>query len=132
MSLPSPKRRAAAAFALSACGLGAATTTAPPATTTAPPPPAPSAVPGAPTNLRLADNRDSVSLKWAYPADAEGPVLVSGGRTGQAPRAFQQMRAGSTEYVVYGLNPQQNYCFTVAVAYSTDRIAATAPTCTSR
>ncbi|MET0418262.1 MAG: fibronectin type III domain-containing protein, partial [Actinoplanes sp.] len=103
-----------------------ATTQAPPPTT----PPAP--VPGAPTNLRLTDNRDSVSLKWAYPADAEGPVLVSGGRTGQNPRAFQQMPAGSTEYVVYGLNPQQNYCFTVAVAYSTDRIASTPPACTKR
>jgi hypothetical protein len=106
---------------------GSAATTSP-ATTSAPPPP----VAGAPTNLRLTDNRDSVSLKWAYPADAEGPVLVSGGRSGQPARAFQQMPAGSTEYVVYGLNPQQNYCFTVAVAYSTDRIASTPPSCTKR
>jgi hypothetical protein len=34
--------------------------------------------------------------------------------------------------MVYGLNDTQNYCFTVAVAYSADRIAASAPVCTQR
>jgi hypothetical protein len=92
----------------------------------------PAADPGAPRNVRLTDRRDSVSLQWAYPSDSEGPVLVSGGRTGQRPRAFQQLPAGTTDYVVYGLNEQQNYCFTVAVAYSTDRIATSAPVCTKR
>jgi hypothetical protein len=88
--------------------------------------------PGAPQRVRLQDNRDSVTLRWTYPKGAEGPVLVSGGRTGQQPRAFQQLSAGSADYVVYGLNETQNYCFTVAVAYSTDRIAASAPVCPAR
>ncbi|GIE02074.1 fibronectin type III domain-containing protein [Paractinoplanes durhamensis] len=88
--------------------------------------------PGAPTTVKLRDNRDSVALTWVYPKDAEGPVLVSGGRTGQQLRAFQQLPAGTADYMVYGLNPTQNYCFTVAVAYATDRIAASAPVCTSR
>jgi hypothetical protein len=92
----------------------------------------PPADPGAPRNVRLTDRRDSVSLQWSYPADAEGPVLVSGGRTGQPARAFQQLPAGTSDYVVYGLNEQQNYCFTVAVAYSTDRIASSVPVCTQR
>ncbi|WP_246607402.1 fibronectin type III domain-containing protein [Paractinoplanes toevensis] len=88
--------------------------------------------PGAPSGVKLRDNRDSVALSWAYPKDAEGPVLVSGGRAGQQLRAFQQLPAGTADYMVYGLNPDQNYCFTVAVAYATDRIAASAPVCTRR
>jgi len=82
--------------------------------------------------VRLKDNRDSVSLTWAYPPNSEGPILISGGRQGQPLRAFQQLPAGTTDYIVYGLNEQLNYCFTVAVAYSTDHIAASAPVCTQR
>jgi hypothetical protein len=96
------------------------------------PAPATSAVPGAPQNVRLRDNRDSVSLQWTYPKGSEGPVLISGGRAGQEQRAFQQLPAGSSDYVVYGLNDTQNYCFTVAVAYSTDRIANSPTVCTKR
>ncbi|HEX9999309.1 MAG TPA: fibronectin type III domain-containing protein [Actinoplanes sp.] len=92
----------------------------------------PAAAPGAPQRVRLQDNRDSVALRWIYPKAAEGPVLVSGGRAGQQPRVFQQLSAGSAEYIVYGLNETQNYCFTVAVAYSADRIAGSAPVCTTR
>ncbi|MFI5892482.1 fibronectin type III domain-containing protein [Actinoplanes sp. NPDC051513] len=93
---------------------------------------APTGDPGAPTGVKLKDNRDSVALSWAYPADAEGPVLVSGGRSGQPLRAFQQLPAGAADYMVYGLNETQNYCFKVSVVYSTDRIAASAPVCTQR
>lgn len=59
-------------------------------------------------------------------------MLISGGRAGQAQRAFQQLPAGTTDYIVYGLNTELNYCFTVAVAYSTDRIAGSVPVCTHR
>jgi hypothetical protein len=107
---------------------GAASASARPTTTG----PAPTGAPGSPTNVKLRDNRDSVALTWAYPRAAEGPVLISGGRAGQPLRAFQQLPAGTTDYIVYGLNEQQNYCFTVAVAYSTDRIAASATLCTQR
>jgi len=107
---------------------------APPAAASARPPASPTATgaPGAPTGVKLKDNRDSVALSWVYPSGAEGPVLVSGGRTGQPLRAFQQLPAGTTDYIVYGLNDTQNYCFTVSVAYSTDRIPASAPICTHR
>jgi len=88
--------------------------------------------PGAPSALRLRDNRDSVSLTWAYPKDSEGPILISGGRAGQPQRAFQQLPAGANNYVVYGLNDAQNYCFTIAVAYATDHIANSSPVCTKR
>jgi hypothetical protein len=90
------------------------------------------AAPGAPQNVKLRDNRDSVSLSWTYPKGAEGPVLISGGRSGQEQRAFQQLPAGAADYVVYGLNDTENYCFTVAVAYATDNIAGSVPVCTKR
>ena len=91
-----------------------------------------SAVGGAPVNVKLRDNRDSVSLTWGYPKGSEGPVLVSGGRSGQELRAFQQLPAGTTDYVVYGLNASTDYCFTVAVVYTVDRVAASKPVCTKR
>ncbi len=86
----------------------------------------------APTDLRLRDNQDSVSLDWDYPKGADGPVLISGGRQGAGTSAFQTLPAGSTNYVVYGLNEGLDYCFTVAVAYTTDNVAASAPLCTHR
>lgn len=88
--------------------------------------------PIAPVDVRLRDNRDSVSLTWRYPEGSEGPVLISGGRTGQEQRAFQQLPAGTTEYVVYGLNEQNDYCFSVAVVYTVDKVAASQPVCTAR
>jgi len=87
---------------------------------------------GALTGVRLRDNRDSVTLSWTYPNGSEGPVLISGGRRGEAQRAFQQLPAGSSDYLVYGLNEQLNYCFTVAVVHSTDKVAASSPVCTAR
>ena len=86
----------------------------------------------APTGVKLQDNRDSVSLTWRYPQGSEGPVLISGGRAGQEQRAFQQLPAGTTDYVVYGLNRQNNYCFSVAVVYTVDQVAASKAVCTKR
>ncbi|WP_199751828.1 fibronectin type III domain-containing protein [Actinoplanes sp. ATCC 53533] len=86
----------------------------------------------APTDVKLQDNRDSVSLTWRYPKGSEGPVLISGGRTGQEQRAFQQLPAGTTDYVVYGLNRQNNYCFSVAVVYTVDQVAESEAVCTKR
>ena len=39
---------------------------------------------------------------------------------------------GTTEYVVYGLNRQNNYCFSVAVVYTVDQVAASEAVCTKR
>jgi hypothetical protein len=105
--------------------------------TVAVPAPSPSAGPPsnaavAPAGVTLRDNRDSVSLTWRYPKGSEGPVLISGGRTGQEQRAFQQLPAGTTDYVVYGLNRQNNYCFSVAVVYTVDQVAASEAVCTKR
>ncbi|AGZ44786.1 tetratricopeptide repeat protein [Actinoplanes friuliensis] len=112
---------------------------APPSVTSAPAPsaaasaaPSPTGTAVAPAGVTLRDNRDSVSLTWRYPKGSEGPVLISGGRVGQEQRAFQQLPAGTTDYVVYGLNKANNYCFTVAVVYTVDQVAASKAVCTSR
>ncbi|MTK01631.1 tetratricopeptide repeat protein [Micromonospora sp. CP22] len=99
------------------------------ATTGDAPPPSPGA---APTGLSLRDNRDSVTLRWTYPAGAEGPVIVSGGRDGQPQNPFADLPAGSDSFVVYGLNRSLDYCFTVAVAWSADTIARSDEVCTKR
>ncbi|MFI6819685.1 tetratricopeptide repeat protein [Micromonospora sp. NPDC050187] len=92
-----------------------------------------SAAPGAPPGgVTLRDNRDSVTLSWTYPAGAEGPVVVSGGRVGQDARAFQELPAGATNYIVYGLDQGTDYCFTVAVVHSADTVGRAKPVCTKR
>ncbi|WP_229069696.1 fibronectin type III domain-containing protein [Actinoplanes sp. DH11] len=90
------------------------------------------AEPGAPQNVRLRDDGDSVSLQWVYPRGARGPVHISGGRTGEEPKKFQELPGGAADYVVYNLNERANYCFRVAVEYGADRIADSAPVCTRR
>ncbi|GLY94437.1 fibronectin type III domain-containing protein [Actinoplanes sp. NBRC 103695] len=112
-----------------------------PTTVTSAPAAAPSVTPspsgeggsdGAPTELKLRDNRDAVVISWVYPKGADGPLLISGGRAGQERKVFQQMPAGSSDYIAYGLNDRLDYCFSVAVVYSSDKVASTAPICTDR
>ncbi len=85
-----------------------------------------------PTGLALADNRDSVTLSWKYPAGSEGPVIVSGGRSGQPPAPFADLPAGTESFVVYSLDHRLDYCFTVAVAWSTETVARSGEVCTKR
>ncbi|MEH0971127.1 tetratricopeptide repeat protein [Micromonospora sp. CPCC 205546] len=91
------------------------------------------ASPGSPPgSVTLRDNRDNVVLRWTYPAGGEGPVVISGGRVGQTQTAFANLPAGTTAFVVYGLNRSTDYCFTVAVVWSTDTIARAQQVCTRR
>jgi hypothetical protein len=107
-------------------------TTGPVDRSPSPTPSASATAPAAPTGLAVRDGRDHVTLTWVYPDGAEGPVLVAGGRKGQELRGFQTLDAGATTYTVYGLADRSDYCFTVAVAYSTDVVLATEPVCTGR
>ncbi|NJP35292.1 tetratricopeptide repeat protein [Micromonospora thermarum] len=110
---------------------GPATDTPAPATSSATPPAA--ATPGTPPDaVTLRDNRDNVALRWTYPAGGEGPVVISGGRAGQPQTAFANLPAGTTDFVVYGLSRSTDYCFTVAVVWSTDTIARSKEVCTDR
>jgi hypothetical protein len=88
--------------------------------------------PVAPAGVTLRDAYDSVTLSWRYPGGAEGPVLVAGARAGEQQRAFQTLAPGTTSYTVYGLAERADYCFTVAVVYSADSVARSAPVCTAR
>ncbi|WP_435152638.1 tetratricopeptide repeat protein [Micromonospora aurantiaca (nom. illeg.)] len=107
---------------------------APPATSAAPAPSTPAAAkPGTPPGkLTLTDRRDSIVLSWTYPAGAEGPVVVAGGRAGQPQGTFATLPAGSADYIAYGLDRTTDYCFTVALVWSTDSVARTGPVCTKR
>lgn len=114
---------------------GPATSAAP--STAAPATPSPTGVAAAPPGtppgaVTLRDNRDNVALSWTYPAGGEGPVVISGGRAGQAQTAFADLPAGTTSFVVYGLNRSTDYCFTVAVVWSTDTVARAEQVCTRR
>ncbi|GAA4590569.1 hypothetical protein BJY16_009279 [Actinoplanes octamycinicus] len=104
-------------------------TTAPPA---APASAQPAGPPGSPQNVTLRDNHTGVSLSWTTPAGATGPVVITGGRTGQPPAEVERLSPGATDYQVYSLNEQANYCFTVAVRAADGRLLAAAPVCTVR
>ncbi|MDR7273765.1 tetratricopeptide repeat protein [Catenuloplanes atrovinosus] len=98
------------------------------------PPPAQApvrAAAGPPTGVRIQDSRTQVTLTWAYPDDAEGPVLIAGGRRGNSV-PIKELPAGTEQYPVYNLNPDADYCFTVAVVYSTSAVEKSPEVCTSR
>ncbi|MET7668550.1 tetratricopeptide repeat protein [Micromonospora luteifusca] len=91
------------------------------------------APPGSPPSaVTLRDNRDSIALNWTYPAGSEGPVVIAGGRTGQDRNVFATLPAGTNSYVIYALNRTNDYCFTVAVVWSTDTVASSEQVCTRR
>ncbi|RZT77176.1 tetratricopeptide repeat protein [Micromonospora violae] len=91
------------------------------------------APPGSPPSaVTLRDARDSIALNWTYPAGSEGPVIIAGGRTGQEHNIFATLPAGTTSFVVYALNRTNDFCFTVAVAWSTDTVARSPQVCTHR
>ncbi|NED57737.1 tetratricopeptide repeat protein, partial [Micromonospora aurantiaca] len=96
---------------------GAPASSAPPPTSAGPAPSTPAAAkPGTPPgSFTLTDRRDSIVLSWTYPAGAEGPVVVAGGRSGQPQGTFATLPAGSADYIAYGLDRTTDYCFTVAL-----------------
>ncbi|MFG1913297.1 tetratricopeptide repeat protein [Micromonospora sp. NPDC048898] len=99
----------------------------------APTPAGTGAPPGSPPGaVTLRDTRDSIALNWSYPAGSEGPVVIAGGRTGQDRNVFATLPAGTTSYVIYALNRTNDYCFTVAVVWSTDTVANSEQVCTRR
>jgi hypothetical protein len=102
---------------------------APRTTEPAPPPAQP---PGPPTGVELTDSASSLMLTWVYPAGASGQVVLSAGRPGQPRRTFQTLPAGTSQFTVYGLAQDTNYCFGVGVAYSPTVVKTAPPVCTAR
>ncbi|MFE9193471.1 tetratricopeptide repeat protein [Micromonospora sp. NPDC007208] len=112
---------------------GAPASSAPAPGGSAPTSAAAAAPPGTPPSaVTLRDTRDSIALNWTYPAGSEGPVVIAGGRTGQAHNIFATLPAGTTSFVIYALNRTNDFCFTVAVAWSTDTVARSKQVCTRR
>ncbi|MEU7616788.1 tetratricopeptide repeat protein [Micromonospora rifamycinica] len=94
---------------------------------------APPASPGTPPGrVTLRDRPDGITLSWTYPAGGEGPVILSAGRAGQDPRPFETLPPGTDSFVVHGLDRTTDYCFTVAVVWSTDVVARAKRVCTDR
>lgn len=105
----------------------------PAASRTADPVPPPAAqAPGPPTGVKLSDSAGSLTLTWVYPAGASGQVVLSAGRPGQPRRTFQTLPAGTSQFTVYGLAQDTDYCFGVAVAYSPTVVKTAPPVCTAR
>ncbi|WP_433232035.1 tetratricopeptide repeat protein [Micromonospora sp. CA-248260] len=99
------------------------------ATPNAVPPASPGTPPG---KVTLRDRPDGITLTWTYPAGSEGPVILSAAKAGQDPRPFQTLPPGTDNFVVHGLDRTTNYCFTVAVVWSTDVVARAKRICTTR
>ncbi|BCB88087.1 hypothetical protein Psuf_054000 [Phytohabitans suffuscus] len=101
------------------------------------PPPSPTgparARPGTPpSRVTIEDDRESITLRWAYPLGAEGEVRVSGAPKGQQQRPFEDLPAGTTSYVVHGLDQDGDFCFEIAVVYPGNNLGRAKPVCTSR
>lgn len=96
-------------------------------------PAAPVAEPSGPVaNLRLVDNGDTIQVSWTYPANARGPIIVSAAPAGEPMKALQSLPAGTESFTLPGLNPNRNYCVTVAIAYRSDHVVMASPACTNR
>jgi hypothetical protein len=82
--------------------------------------------------LQLVDDGGAVTLTWPDPSGGQVPFVISGGRQGQELLAIETIAAGRTTATVYGLNVNFDYCFTIAVVWSSDRIETSEPICTQR
>ncbi|MEU1398218.1 tetratricopeptide repeat protein [Micromonospora zamorensis] len=130
---PAPPPASGSPSATSQASTASPASTAPAPTGTPPPSTGPAAPPDSPPGaVTLRDSRDSIALNWTYPAGSEGPVVIAGGRTGQDRNVFATLPAGTTSYVIYALNRTNDYCFTVAVVWSTDTVASSEQVCTRR
>jgi hypothetical protein len=85
-----------------------------------------------PADLRLRDDRESITITWTDPTSGTVPFIVAGGRAGTQLGALASIDPGETSYKVNGLNPRLDYCFTVLAVYSTDTYATSGQVCTQR
>ncbi|MFI0795154.1 fibronectin type III domain-containing protein [Micromonospora rubida] len=85
-----------------------------------------------PADLKLRDDRSTISLTWTDPSSGAVPFMVAGGRAGQKLGVLATVDPGQTGYTVNGLNSRVDYCFTVLAVYSTDAFATSGQVCTAR
>jgi hypothetical protein len=99
-------------------------------TTAAAPSPSPQLL--APSRIEINDDGLSITLTWRDPTAGTVPFIVGGGQRGRDPSPMQSVPAGRTKSILHGLNPDVDYCFTIAAVYSADVVMTSKRVCTSR
>jgi hypothetical protein len=94
--------------------------------------PSPSPTSGAPTDVKLRDGGDSVTLSWSDPSGGTVPFLVEAGKAGVQLTRYAALPPGQSTYTVIGLNPKLDYCFTIVAVYGVDLVAPSNLVCTQR
>jgi hypothetical protein len=94
--------------------------------------PSPSPTSGAPTDVKLRDGGDSVTLTWTDPSGGSVPFLVEAGKAGVQLTRYAALPPGQSTYTVIGLNPKLDYCFTIVAVYGVDVVAPSNLVCTRR
>jgi hypothetical protein len=93
---------------------------------------------GRPTNVRLADSGSSVTLQWKDNSGAgAGAIILVRQATDAAFKAAGNPAKGQTSYTISSiqgtsLDPDVDYCFTIASVISNERVAPAEPVCTER
>jgi hypothetical protein len=64
--------------------------------------------------LSLEDKGTSVTVTWTDPSSGQASFVVSYGRADGPANKTERVGAGTTTVTVSGLDPSQDYCFTVA------------------
>jgi hypothetical protein len=140
---PAPRGRGTAIFAAVAAGLAAVLATIALVVVLTDDDPAPGATGGSvsatptvaarpPTGVTLRESGDAITVSWRDPADGQVSFIVAGGRAGEQLKAMAELGPGETRYVLNGLNPDLDYCFTVVAVYGPDAVAASSQACTDR
>jgi hypothetical protein len=86
----------------------------------------------APTDVKIRDNGDSVTLTWTDPSGGTVPFLVEAGKAGTQLSRYAALPPGQPTYTVIGLHPKLDYCFTIVAVYGTDLVAPSNLVCTQR
>jgi hypothetical protein len=107
---------------------GTGTGTSPGATVSS----APTASRVAPSDVKLRDDGNSITLTWTDPSDGTVPFFVEVGKPGAQLQLYNTLPRGETTYRVVGLNPRLDYCFSVIAVYGTDAVAPSNLVCTQR
>jgi hypothetical protein len=105
---------------------------APSRTTAAPSPVAPSYPP--PTGVTVRDDRRNLTVTWTDVSQGAAQAIVTIARPGHVPIIEAPVAAGVNHFTLTGVNPDFEYCATVALGYgpgSANRVSAE-PVCTRR
>ncbi len=87
-----------------------------------------------PGGVKLVDDGEAITLTWTDPTKGTVPFIVAGGRAGEELKAMANLPPGREDYVINGLNPALDYCFTIVAVYGADadEVAPSEQRCTSR